>query len=165
MLANPQRLTYVHRSYGKHYGKGSAAPDGHLLCLAIDHRLQQTVQRRNNAKDGNEEPQPHAEESRCFGIACIKHIFYRCGIDNHAVRHYEIHRRSVDNGEYGEQDTAHHPGEEHRQVGHHEVQHQHNHRQRCQQEYLPTSALVTVFSHIAEERYVVKQQCRYTYYA
>ena len=67
----------------------------------------------------------------------------------------EIDSRSINNRKNSKQDTTDHSHQKHGQIGHHEVDSQHDDNQRCQQEQSATDTFISILSNKMKERYVV----------
>ena len=155
MLTDKQRLTDIHRCNDQDNSQRAAAVNSQFPSLTVDHRLQQTIQGGKHATDDDKRPQRPAEEARGLGVSRIKDVLDGCGIDHHAVGEDEIDGRRVDHRKDRKQDTPHKPHQEHHETGHHKVDRQHDHHQRCQQEEFAARTLIGILGHIVKERYVV----------
>ena len=158
MLTDEEHLVEVQTCHNKDDEQRAAAPDGQLLELAIDHGLQQAEQGGQQTCQQDEQPQRPAEECGGLGIAGVEHILDGGGVDDDAIGEDEIGGGGIDDGKDGQQDAAYYPGEEHQEIGHHEIEHQHDDHQRRQQEDLAACALVAVVGDVIKEGYVVEQQ-------
>ena len=155
MLCNKERLIIVQQGYYQYHRQRATTTHSQSSGFTYDNRLQQTIHGWQHTYAKNEEPQCPAKESRSLGVSGIEHILNRCGIYHYAVGNDEIYCRSIDDSKNSQHDASNHSQQEHGEIGHHEVQRQHDYHQRCLQHNMSPDTCIAVVRYIAEERDVI----------
>ena len=158
VLSNPQRLINVQRGHRNNYQQRATTAHAQCFCLTYNHRLQHTINGRQNAINQYIQPHQQAKESRSLGVAGIEHVLDSCSINHHTVGIYKINGHCVNKRKHCQQHTSYLTHQVHRQISHHEVKHQHHDNQRYHQQLFATCLRVGVLSHIFKKREIVEQQ-------